>query len=266
MDGLTAYVEGLGILGPGINNWPEGKAIFRDETAYQPHKTVYPQVASLPPTERRRASQVVKLALALGIEAAAHADQTPDNLPAVFASSGGDSPNCHAICEQLASDDRHISPTRFHNSVTNSPAGYWSIATGSMAPSTVICAFDGSFGAGLLEALAQVAVDDTRCLLIAYDVDYPEPLHSMRPIPDGFGVSLVLAPRRTPRSRFELQAALTQDAADNFANTALEDLRLSIPAARALPLMNVMAQGEGGRIVLDYLNTAQIALAVTPCA
>lgn len=265
MYGLTAYVEGLGILGPGINNWPEGKAIFRDEIAYQPHKTVYPPVASLPPTERRRASQVVKLALALGMEAAAHAGQTPDYLPAVFASSGGDSPNCHAICAQLASNDRHISPTRFHNSVTNSTAGYWSIATGSMAPSTVICAFDGSFGAGLLEAIAQVAVDDTRCLLIAYDIDYPEPLHRARPIPDGFGVALVLAPRRTPHSRFELQTALTQDAAHNLANSALEDLRLSIPAARALPLMQIAAQDGGGRIVLDYLDTARIALAVTPC-
>jgi len=262
---LTAYVEGLGILGPGINNWPEGEAIFRDEIAYQPQKTVYPLVASLPPTERRRSSLVVRLALALGIEAVAHAGQTPDNLPAVFASSGGDSPNCHAICEQLASDDRHISPTRFHNSVTNSPAGYWSIATGSMASSTVICAFDGSFGAGLLEALAQVAVDDTRCLLIAYDIDYPEPLHGARPIPDGFGVALVLAPRRTTPSRFELQATLTQDAADGFANNALEELRLAIPAARALPLMQVAAHGGGGRIVLDYLDSARIALAVTPC-
>ena len=31
-------------------------------------------------------------------------------------------------------------------------------------------------------------------LLIAYDASYPEPLRSVRPIPDAFAVALVLAP------------------------------------------------------------------------
>ena len=99
----------------------------------------------------------------------------------MFSSSGGDGDNCHEICEVLASDDRQISPTRFHNSVHNAPAGYWSIASGAMATSSVLCAFDASFGAGLLEALAQVVVDDTRGVLLAYDTAYPEPLYSARP-------------------------------------------------------------------------------------
>jgi Beta-ketoacyl synthase, N-terminal domain len=262
---LAAYVEGVGILGPGINNWPEGREILRDGTAYHPQKTVYPLVASLPQTERRRSSTVVRLALSVGLEAAAHADLTPQGLPAVFASSGGDNHNCHAICEQLASDDRYISPTRFHNSVTNAPAGYWSIATGSMASSTVICAFDASFGAGLLESLAQVTVDDSRCILIAYDIDYPEPLHSVRPIPDGLGVALVLAPRRTPRSVAALQVTLTQDPAHRLAEKPLEELRVAIPAARALPLLRIMARGDFGHVVLDYLDTARIAVGVAPC-
>jgi len=86
----------------------------------------------------------------------------------------------------LASDDRQISPTRFHNSVHNAAAGYWSIATGAMTSSSVLCAFDACFGAGLLEALTQVVVDDTRSVLLACDTAYPEPLHSVRPIPDAF--------------------------------------------------------------------------------
>ena len=143
------------MLGPGIDNWAQGRAILRDEIAYSPQNTVYPLVASLPPNERRRSSTLVRLALSVGLEAAAQAELEPKGLPAVFASSGGDNYNCHAICEQLATEDRHLSPTRFHNSVTNAPAGYWGIATGSMESSTVICAFDASFGAGLLESLAQ---------------------------------------------------------------------------------------------------------------
>ena len=38
-----------------------------------------------------------------------------------------------------------------------------------MVSSSVICAYDASFGAGLLEALAQVVADDTRCVLVSSD-------------------------------------------------------------------------------------------------
>lgn len=254
------------MLGPGIDNWAQGRAILRDEIAYSPQNTVYPLVASLPPNERRRSSTLVRLALSVGLEAAAQAELEPKGLPAVFASSGGDNYNCHAICEQLATEDRHLSPTRFHNSVTNAPAGYWGIATGSMESSTVICAFDASFGAGLLESLAQVIADNSRCILIAYDMDYPEPLHSVRPIPDGLGVALVLAPRRTQRSLAALQVALTQESGDSFTETPLEELRLAVPAARGLPMLRAMARGENGHVVLDYLDTARIAVDITSCA
>src|SRR5690606_15774154 len=106
-------------------------------------------------------------------------------------------------------EDRHISPTRFHNSVTNAPAGYWSIAMRSMAPATVVCAYDGSFSAGLLEAVSQVSDAQRACLLLAYDTDYPEPLRSLRPIPDGFGVALVLAPRPSPEALAYLELSLS---------------------------------------------------------
>lgn len=265
MYSLSAYVQGIGLIGPGVNNWTQARAILRGETTYLPQKTIYPLVNSLPPTERRRTGQVVKLALSVGFEALAHAGQTPEDLLAVFASSGGDSQNCHAICETVTSDDKNISPTRFHNSVTNAPAGYWGIATGSMAPSTVICAFDASFCAGLLEALVQVMTSHTPCILIAYDIDYPEPLHSARPIPDGFGVALALTPHRTERSLFELKAALTQEAADSCGDVVLEQLRLTVPAARALPMLEIFARGAPGRVVLGYLDTARVWVELTPC-
>jgi hypothetical protein len=90
-----------------------------------------------------------------------------------------------------------ISPTRFHNSVHNAAAGYWSIATRSKAASNSLCGFDVSFAAGLLEAVTQVVVDQTRVLLVAYDAQYPPPLFVKRPIPEAFGVAFVLAPVTT---------------------------------------------------------------------
>jgi predicted hotdog family 3-hydroxylacyl-ACP dehydratase len=102
----------------------------------------------------------------------------PAELASVFSSSGGDGDNCHELCQALTLDGREISPTRFANSVHNIAAGYWSIGTGAMTKSNVLCAFDASFGAGLLEAMTQVAVDQEALLLVSYDTAYPLPLHA----------------------------------------------------------------------------------------
>ena len=106
---------------------------------------------------------MVKLALAAGLEATRQAGADPAQLPAIFTSSGGDGQNCHEICQALASAERQLSPTRFHNSVHNAAAGYWSIATGATPASNALCAYDASFAAGLLEALTQVAIERARC-------------------------------------------------------------------------------------------------------
>jgi hypothetical protein len=45
-------------------------------------------------------------------------------------------------------------------------------------------------------------------------------------------------------------------------NVELESLRASIPAARSLPLLERLAQQRGGSVVLDYLDTAQLAVEV----
>ncbi|WP_010095767.1 beta-ketoacyl synthase chain length factor, partial [Burkholderia ubonensis] len=161
-------------------------------------------------------------ALAVGREAVAASGRDAATLATVFSASGGDSQNCHAICETLAGDDRLLSPTRFHNSVHNAPAGYWSIATGATAASNVLCAHDGSFAAGLLESVCQVAVDRMPCLLIAYDTDYPEPLRAVRPIVDAFGVALVLAPEAGAATLARIDVQLTDASATTLASPALE--------------------------------------------
>ena len=262
---LAAWIEGIGFLAPGLADWPMARAVLRGEQRYLPAPSVLPLPAMLPPAERRRASRIVRLTLAIGLEAAAHAAADVSTLATVFASSGADGYNCHALCEQLASDDRQISPTRFHNSVHNAAAGYWGIATGSMAPCQVLCAFDASFGAGLLDALGQVVVDQQPTLLIAYDSEYPEPLHSKRGISDCGGVALLLTPERTQRSLARITVTPTAEPAQAFADGGLEGLRQDIPAMRSLPLLANLARGEPGQIRLDYLPPMQLNVALDPC-
>ncbi|HEX5363420.1 MAG TPA: beta-ketoacyl synthase chain length factor [Gallionella sp.] len=262
---LTAYIEGIGLLGPGLSDWPGSRAILNGQRPYQPAKTQLPSPALLPAAERRRSGAIVRLTLATGLEAIAAAGRDAASLPSVFSSSGGDGENCHAICEMLASNDRQISPTRFHNSVHNAAAGYWSIATGAMATSSVLSAFDASFGAGLLEALTQVVVDNSPAVLLTCDTAYPEPLYSARPIPDAFGIALVLAPLRSAQTLAQITVSLTDAGADRLDDVALEALRVAIPAARGLPLLRAIALGQEQRVVLDYLDSTRLAVTVAPC-
>lgn len=262
---LSAWIEGIGFLSPGLPDWATAQAVLRGEAALTLAPSLLPPPALLPPAERRRASRVVKATLAIGLEAATHAGADVSTLATVFSASGADGHNCHALCEQLASDDRQISPTRFHNSVHNAAAGYWSIATHSMAPSQVICAFDAGFGAGLIDALGQVNVDQQRTLLVAYDSEYPEPLLSKRETPDCGGIALVLAPAQSERSLCKITVTPTKDPAAGYANADLEYLRTFIPALRGLPLLEQLAKGAAGSVVVDYLPPMQLRIDIQPC-
>lgn len=267
---LTAYIEGVGLLGPGFSDWPSSQAILAGRELYFSQKTMIPMPELLPAAERRRSGDIIKLSLAILLEAVAAAKLDAATLPSVFTASNGDGYNCHTINETLASDDRDISPTRFHNSVHNAAAGYCSIATGAMAPSSVLCAHDGSFGAGLLEALTQVVVDNTRCVLVAGDTNYPEPMYSVRKIYDALGIALVLAPsnadsQRTAQALAKITVSITHEEADQLKDTVLEALRLSIPAARGLPLLHALALSQPARVVLDYLGDTRLAVEIAPC-
>lgn len=276
---LEAYIEGIGLLGPGLESWQASRSILNGQMGYMPQKTVIPAPELLPAAERRRASDIIKLTLATSGEAITTAKQDTTNLPSVFSFSNGDGVNCHIICETLASSDRQLSPTRFHNSVHNATAGYWSIAMAATATSSVLCAFDASFGAGLLEAMTQVAIDNTRCILMTSDTSYPEPMHSARPILDNFGIALMLAPQPSPQSIAHISLILTDDEADRFADKALENLRLAVPAARGLTLLQAIAKqqtektqpsasasdSQAVRVVLDYLDDTRLALKVRLC-
>jgi hypothetical protein len=263
---LSAYVGGLGVLGPGLNDWPHAAAVLSGRQCYVSIPTLLPTPSMLPAAERRRTGRVVKLALAVALEAVGSARADPTQVASVFSSSGSDGHICHEICQALAEAAREVSPTRFSNSVHNVAAGYWSIATGSMTESSVLCAFDGSFSAGLLDALTQTVVDKKSVLLVAYDSEYPQPLHAKRPIPDALGVAMMLTPDRCETSLARLDVSLTDAACGTMSDPALEALRVAIPAARALPMLQLLATGAAGLAILDYLDMSRLAVQVQPCS
>jgi hypothetical protein len=113
--------------------------------------------------------------------------------------------------------------------------------------------------------MTQVVVDGKSLLLVAYDTEYPEPIYSKRPVPDAFGLALVLTPDRRRHSVARIDVALGDERPDTMADSMLETLRLSIPAARSLPLLSHLARADAGRTVLEYLGGAGIVVNVAPC-
>jgi hypothetical protein len=265
---MRAYVEGVGLCGPGLGGWEASRALLAGNTPYQSGPTAVTASELLPAAERRRAGMPVKLALAAGREALAAAARDASKAATVFTSSSGDCDNVHHILEALATPAREISPTRFHNSVHNAPAGYWSIATQCRAPSTSLAGYDASFAAGLLEAACQVACDGATVVLIAYDHPYPEPLYAVRPILAAFSIALVLAPGATDRSiaALDITFVARETAATPVADRGLEALRNGVPAARSLPLLSVLARNAPETVVLEYVSGTHLRVAVAPCA
>ena len=271
---MKVQVLGVGLLGPGLADWAQGAALLRQ--GYLPAATVVPAPQLLPATERRRAGTVVKASIVVAEQAVAAAGLQAAQLPTVFTSSTGDPTNCHLLCEALAQPERPVSPTRFTNSVHNAAAGYWHIALHSRAPSTSLAAYDASFAAGLLEAAVQCLEAQTPVLLVACDVPYPEPLHTLRPVADVFAVALVLGPVVASGADPATAAAGgpvlelhsvghgVLDADTACAVPALEALRQDIPAARALPLLVALALAQAQAQVAASAVETRILLQGAP--
>jgi len=265
---IRVYVEGVGLAGPGLTGWQNGRPVLAGLEPYVSAPTLVVAPTQLPAAEGRRTGRPVRLALAVAHEAFTHAARDAASTATVFTSSGGDGDNVHEILEILASARREVSPTRFHNSVHNAAAGYWSIAARSHEPSTSLCGYDASFAAGLLDAATQIAVEGKPAALIACDHPYPEPLHAKRPLLAAFATALILAPEAGEHAFAALDVEITRadsKRATAVADPGLEALRTGVPAARCIPLLAALARKSSEVIDLEYVGGAHLTLRVAPC-
>ena len=158
---MRVGLQGIGLYAPGLPSWQEAVPVLRGDQAWHPEPPP-PVALPLPSAERRRTSASARAAWAAAAQALADAKADARAVSTVFASSGGDGAILHQLCLALAAPDRAVSPTQFHNSVHNAPAGYYGIATGSHSPSNSLCCHRAPFAAGLLEAAVQVGTDQRR--------------------------------------------------------------------------------------------------------
>jgi hypothetical protein len=202
---LTATIEGLGFWAPGVPSWDAALAYVRNGTLPEGAPS-RPSPQLLPPNERRRAPDSVAVALDVALAACTAAQRDPKALPSVFASMHGDLAITDYMCTTLATQPDAVSPIRFHNSVHNAAAGYWTIGAGAMAPATSISAFDATFAQGLVEACTQLATGAEAVLLVGYDSASAGPLAQVSCSEGLLGGALVLSQRATgPRLALSLR-------------------------------------------------------------
>ena len=192
MTPLSACIAGIGFWADGLPSWTAAQAFAREGTRPD-DAAAKPSPALLAPNERRRAPETVAVALDVAQAACADAAVDPASMPSVFASTHGDLAITDYMCETLAGTPSDISPTRFHNSVHNAAAGYWTIGTGCLQPATALSAYRGTFAQGLLEALAQLHAGSAAVLLVAYDTSARGPLATQARSAGLLGAALVLA-------------------------------------------------------------------------
>jgi hypothetical protein len=270
MDALTVHIDGIGFWTQGLPDWTAFARVAdkgdADEDDFAlPEIPSCPSPGALPPAERRRAPEPVLIAREAAGQAVAMAACDASTLASVFVSTHGDLAITDEMCATLARDPRELSPTRFHNSVHNAPAGYWTVAARCHAPATALCAGQASFAAGLLEAAVEVVVEGEPVLLAAYDVAARGPLAEVAPSTLPFAIAFVLSAAASDRTLARLTLrTLPRTAASDGVPFSLAPLKSNPMGAQALPLLVALARRCAGQIVVASGPDSALAIEVTP--
>lgn len=240
---LSVWVKGIGLWAPGAADWDAFREIAAGRA--QAGADVRPNADVLPPNERRRAPESVLLSAAVAGQAVRMSGRDAADLPCVFASAHGDQAITDYMCATLADAPTELSPTKFHNSVHNAPAGYWTIATHCHASSSAVSGGESSFGAGLLEAATLAVADDRDVLLASYDIAGAGPLGEMTATTGPFAMALVLSPHASAAAiRLDITPSPGNSGSQPTGDAWLDSIAASNPSAQAIPLAHALAMAR----------------------
>lgn len=264
---MQVYLESLSVIAPGLAGWDKSRAILAGDSEYQagPLPPFSPEL--LPVNERRRITPTIRIALQAATEALQARNHAANELRSVFSSNNGDLDISDRICSALCLPEFPVSPTDFHNSVHNAPAGYWAIGSQCHLPSTSISGGRASFVAGLLEAVTQALCCPQPVLLVCYELPTPDSLSGLWKVDQPFAVSMLVQKSQSPTSLGTLSLQLT-DAGDTgieIRNPALHSLLNGNSAAQSLPLLETIAIGKADSCRIPYLDNRHLMVEFSPC-
>jgi len=250
MSSFDFSVLGFGAWGQGFHNWNDLTALISgvapdesllEETAKAPKPEV------IPANERRRAPLPVKLAVETSWQAVQMANMDPKLLPCVFVSGLGDTQLTDYMCKVLAGEEKALSPTKFHNSVHNAAAGYWTISTGCMQSANSVAGFEDSVSLTLMEAFIQAQALDVPMLLTFYDAPSSEILQPLLKNKQSFAFSIVISPKNDDDSEFKYKAEVKAVKASWPTMKWEESLQHAYeenPVGRILPVAKLIADDK----------------------
>ena len=252
---------GLGTWSPKHGNWAEfctgvTTGDWRDDVMLQPDL--------IPPRERRRAPQLVKMAIEVMDQACKIADLAPDDVAIVFSSVMGDLQITDYMCTALAQTPKLVSPTKFHNSVHNAAPGYWSITTGAFCPASAVSAYEFTSTMALLEASVQAVEEQTPVLCVTQEIAAPLALMDTCPSEVPFSAAFLLAPAgysdaplATLRFAVEPGEAEWPALEEGFAEFA------SNMSARLLPWLASLARGDDANLSFPVNAATRIVISAS---
>ena len=253
---LVVELRGIGVWTPGYADaaaWSQ-----RHVPGDSPDPRVEaPRAELLPPMLRRRTSLLTRMAAEVAHQAIVAGKVDPHTVPIIYGSVYGEIRTTVDILAAMLDPAAPMSPTRFHNSVHNTAAGYVSIATQNRSGNAALTAGAATVAMGLLECVGLVVQTGGPCVLVVAEEALPEPLAAGRtwaPLAAAFA----LAPVGGPEDRSHRTCRLDQGVGD-VATAGLPAALAANPCSAALALVDaylrpeagVMAVGGGWRLTID---------------
>jgi len=264
---FSCNVIGLGAWGESFDSWQSLARLLKGNGT-DPEKVSGPKPQVIPANERRRAPLPVRLAVESSWQASQMAKTDPKELSCVFVSGFGDTQLTDYMCKVLAGESKELSPTKFHNSVHNAAAGYWTISTGCEQAANSVAAFENSVSMTLLEGMIQCIEEDKPILLTFFDAPVSHILTDIMGPGDSFSSSIVIVPESfSHQSDYakKITATLEQVSCEwpalNVCSDAIKISYTNNPSARVFSLLELLADESGSKTIVLPLSE-QTALSV----
>nr|WP_028022967.1 beta-ketoacyl synthase chain length factor [Enterovibrio calviensis] len=170
MSSIQFNLQRLNALSPGLENTEAWENWCRQNHAW-PEDAPAPRADAIPAMMKRRMSPISKLAVQVATELSR--DEHIDFV--VFSSRHGELQRTVALLKDIQLGEP-ASPTAFSQSVHNTAAGLFTIATKTPVPATSLAAGEDTFHCALTEAAIYLSEHpDHRVLVIDFDAPLPAP-------------------------------------------------------------------------------------------
>ncbi|MBO1256762.1 beta-ketoacyl synthase chain length factor [Alteromonas sp. 5E99-2] len=257
---LTCKVASIGAWGSYFDSW-EALQQLLSGSATPDIRNKGPKPTIIPPNERRRAPLPVRLAVESSWQATQAANISPETLTCVFVSGLGDTDLTDYMCKVLASEHKELSPTKFHNSVHNAPAGYWTISTKTMTAANSVAGFNHSVSLTLLEAMIQCESENVPIMMTFYDAPVTSILQPLLSNNEAFAFSIIIYPKSSDINGISISACVNSNEYKAWptlhsTNSDICSLYEENPSAKILCLAELLTSKKDGAGISMPLSAA----------